>query len=255
MDKNKLSSARVESEINDWVHERMSALNSENTWQPNVRAGFERLTNLGSTAKWLGRRTILLAAAATAAICLSVLAYPSPKVFARRCINECKVVWQNLSLSPRTLANLTPENARYAAPDFSLKDADDKDLKLSDQKGKVVVVNFWATWCHGCQLEIPWYIEFQKKYEKQGLVVIGISMDEDGWKSVRPWLTEKQVNYPIVIGNQALADRYGLNGMPLTALVDRDGKIADVHVGVVEKDATEQKIQALLKQSAGNSKN
>jgi cytochrome c biogenesis protein CcmG/thiol:disulfide interchange protein DsbE len=80
-------------------------------------------------------------------------------------------------------------------------------------------------------------------------------MDEDGWKSVRPWLAEKQVNYPIVIGNQALADRYGLSGMPLTALVDRDGKIADVHVGVVEKDATEQKIQTLLKQSAGNSRN
>ena len=63
-------------------------------------------------------------------------------------------------------------------------------------------MNFWATWCHGCQLEIPWYIEFQKKYEKQGLVIIGISMDEDAWKSVRPWLAEKQVNYPIVIGNQ-----------------------------------------------------
>lgn len=251
MDRDKSASVPV----NAWVDERMSALNSNDNWQPNVRAGFERLTKLGTTPKWIGKRTILLVTATTAAICLSVLAYPSPKVFARRCITECKVVWQNLSLSPRTQANLTPENARYAAPDFILKDASGKDVKLSEQKGKVVLVNFWATWCHGCQLEIPWYIEFQKKYEKQGLVIIGISMDEDGWKSVRPWLAEKQVNYPIVIGNQALADRYGLSGMPLTALVDRDGKIADVHVGVVEKDATEQKIQTLLKQSAGNSRN
>lgn len=250
MDGNNLGSARV----NTWVDERMSALNSDSNWQPNVPAGYERLTKLGATTKWIGRRTILLTAATVVGVCLAVMAYPSPKVFARRCIAECKVVWQNLSLSPRTPASLTPENARYSAPDFALKDAHDQDVKLSEQKGKVVLVNFWATWCHGCQLEIPWFIDFQKKYEKQGLVVIGISMDEDGWKSVRPWLNEKQVNYPIVIGNQALADRYGLNGMPLTTLVDRDGKIADVHVGVVDKDATEQKIQALLKQSAGNSK-
>lgn len=251
MDGNKFDSPQV----GIWVDERLSVLNSDSNWQPNVVAGFERLSKSGAKTNWIGKRTVLLAAATTAAICLSVMAYPSPKVFARRCIAECKVVWQNLSLSARTQAMLTPENARYSAPDFSLKAADDKEVKLSELKGRVVLVNFWATWCHGCQLEIPWYIEFQKKHEKQGLVIIGISMDEDGWKSVRPWLNEKQVNYPIVIGDKALADRYGLNGMPLTALVDRDGKIADVHVGVVDKDATEQKIQALLKQSAGNSKN
>jgi thiol-disulfide isomerase/thioredoxin len=251
MDRNKSAPAPVSA----WVDERMSALNANNNWQPNVNAGFERLTKLGIAPKWITKKTILLATATTAAICLSVMASPSPRVFAHRCIAECKVVWQNLSLSPRMQANLTPENARYAAPDFSLKGSDDKDVKLSELKGKVVLVNFWATWCHGCQLEIPWYIEFQKKYEKQGLVIVGLSMDEDGWKSVRPWLAEKQVNYPIVIGNQALADRYGLSGMPLTTLVDRDGKTADVHVGVVDKSATEQKIQALLKQSSGNSKN
>ena len=77
-------------------------------------------------------------------------------------------------------------------------------------------------------------------------MVIGISMDYDGWKSVRPWMGEKHVNYPIVIGNQTLGDRFGLDGMPLTARVDRGGKIADVHLGVVDKDATEKKIQALL---------
>ena len=251
MDGNKLSSTPV----NAWVDERMSALCANDNWQPNVHAGFERLTKLGAAPHWVGKRTILLAAAASAAICLSIMAYPSPKVFARRCISDCTVILQSLSLSARAQAHLTPENARYAAPDFILKDANDKSVALSELKGKVVLVNFWATWCHGCQLEIPWYVEFQKKYEKQGLAIIGISMDEDGWKSVRPWLNEKQVNYPIVIGNQALADRYGLSGMPLTALVDRDGKMADVHVGVVDKDATEQKIKALLKQSAGNTKN
>jgi peroxiredoxin len=244
MDGNKSNAPQV----NAWVDERMSALNSAEDWQPNVPAGFARFQKSRGAANRIGRRTILLATATAAAICLCIMAYPSPKVFARRCIAECNVVWQNLSLSARAQAHLTPENARYAAPDFILKDANDKNIGLSEQKGKVVLVNFWATWCHGCQLEIPWFIEFQKKYEKQGLVVIGISMDDDGWKSVRPWMGEKRVNYPIVIGNQPLANRFGLDGMPLTALVDRDGKIADVHLGVVDKDATEKKIQALLQE-------
>ena len=244
MDGNKFNSPQVSA----WVDERISALNSGENWQPNVQTGFARFQKMRGTANRIGRRTILLATATAAAICLCIMAYPSPKVFARRCIAECTVGWQNLSLSARTQAHLTPENGRYAAPDLIWKDANDKKIGLSEQKGKVVLVNFWATWCHGCQLEIPWFIEFQKKYEKDGLVVIGISMDEDGWKSVRPWMSEKRVNYPIVIGNQPLADRFGLDGMPLTALVDRDGKIADVHLGVVDKDATEKKIQALLQE-------
>ena len=117
------------------------------------------------------------------------------------------------------------------------------------------LVNFWATWCEGCQVEIPWFVEFQKEYQARGLVVIGISMDDDGWKSVRPWLKEKNVNYPIVIGNERLGKQYGLDGMPLTALVDREGRIADVHPGLVDKAATQQKIRALLQESFKDSAN
>ena len=101
----------------------------------------------------------------------------------------------------------------------------------------------------------PWLVEFQKEYEARGLVVIGISMDDDGWKSVRPWLKEKKVNYPIVIGNEGLGKQYGLDGMPLTALVDREGRIADVHPGLLDKAATQQKIRALLQESSKDSTN
>jgi len=257
MDRNKLNATQV----NTWVDGRMSALNSDETWQPNVHAGFARLRELGAAASWIGRRAILLAAATAVAIFLSIMAYPSPKVFAHRCL-ECSIaVWQSISPSAPAQANLKPENirpenARNAAPDFVLKDADGKDLRLSEQKGKVVLVNFWATWCHGCQLEIPWYIEFQKKFANHGLVVIGISMDDDGWKSVRPWLDEKKVNYSIVIGNETLGNQFGLDSaMPLTALVDRNGKIADVHIGVVDKAATEKKIQTLLQENGKRSEN
>src|SRR5260221_8463022 len=145
--------------------------------------------------------------------------------------------------SPKTTKSST---ARSLAPDFNLKDA--KDIKLADLKGKVVLVNFWATWCEGCQVEIPWFVEFQKEYASRGLVVVGISMDDDGWKSVKPWIEEKKVNYPIVIGNQGLGKQYGLIGMPLTALVDREGRLADVHNAIVAKTATEQRIKDLLQQ-------
>jgi len=146
--------------------------------------------------------------------------------------------------SPKTSKSST---GRSPAPNFNLKDASGKDFKLADLKGKVVLVNFWATWCEGCQVEIPWFVEFQKEYADRGLVVVGIAMDDD-WKSVKPWIEEKKVNYPIVIGNQELGKQYGLIGMPLTALVDREGRIVDVHNGIVDKTATEQRIKDLLQQ-------
>src|SRR3981081_716794 len=148
--------------------------------------------------------------------------------------------------SPKTTNSSTE---RSLAPAFNLKDASGKDIKLADLKGKVVLVNFWATWCEGCQVEIPWFVEFQKEYASRGFVVVGISMDDDGWKSVKPWIKEKKVNYPIVIGNEGLGKQYGLEGMPLSALLDREGRLADVHHGIVEKTATQQKIRELLQES------
>src|SRR5208283_1487966 len=107
------------------------------------------------------------------------------------------------SLAAKQSATLAANNARKPAPDFALTDATGAPLQLSAFKGKVVVLDFWATWCHGCKTEIPWYMEFQKKYKSQSLVVIGVSMDEDGWKSVRPYLAKHPINYPITIGNPA----------------------------------------------------
>jgi cytochrome c biogenesis protein CcmG/thiol:disulfide interchange protein DsbE len=162
---------------------------------------------------------------------------------------ECSVaVWQSLAASAPTQADLKPESGRTLAPDFTLRDADGKELTLSSLKGKVVLLNFWATWCEGCQVEIPWFIEFEKKYEERGLAVVGVSMDSDGWKSVRPWLKEKKVNYPIVIGSDNVARQYSLDGMPLTVLIDREGRIADSHSGIVSRSATEQKLGLLLAQ-------
>jgi thiol-disulfide isomerase/thioredoxin len=120
---------------------------------------------------------------------------------------------------------------------------------LSGYKGRVVLLNFWATWCHGCVLEIPWFIEFQERYKDSGLSVIGVSMDED-WKPVKAFIEEKKVNYPIVISNEGLGKLYELTSMPMTVLIDRSGDIAASYAGVVDKPACESKLQALLQENA-----
>jgi peroxiredoxin len=136
--------------------------------------------------------------------------------------------------------------SRKSAPDFTLRDSAGTAVKLSDYRGMIVLLDFWATWCHGCMTEIPWYIEFQKKYRARGLMVIGVSMDDDGWKSVKPFIAEHDVNYPVVIGNENLAKQYAVEQMPVTLLIDETGRIAESHSGVVNKEAFEADIRTLL---------
>lgn len=148
-----------------------------------------------------------------------------------------------------TAAQLKPASARHIAPDFARANQKGATLNLSDYRGHVVLLDFWATWCHGCKTEIPWYMEFESKYKEQGLMVIGVSMDADGWKSVKPFIAEKKMNYDVVIGDDDLAKRFDLMNMPLTLLIDRNGRIADSHAGVVDRTAWEHEIQDLLKEN------
>jgi peroxiredoxin len=142
-------------------------------------------------------------------------------------------------------AGLRPAASRKAAPDFDLLDSKGTMLKLSEYKGKVILLDFWATWCGGCKTEIPWYEEFENKYKDKGLAVIGVSMDTD-WKTVKPFMAAENMNYDVVIGNDALLRRYGALAMPATYLIDREGRIADYHIGVVNRDQFESEITKLL---------
>ena len=137
------------------------------------------------------------------------------------------------------------DKAPKTARDFALNDSDGALIRLSDYKGRVVLLNFWATWCHGCVLEIPWLIEFQERYKDTGLAVIGISMDED-WKPVKAFVKEKKVNYPVVIDNQGVGKLYSLNAMPMTLLIDRGGQIVASYMGVVDKSTCEKELHTLL---------
>jgi peroxiredoxin len=144
-------------------------------------------------------------------------------------------------------AVLHPAKERKAAPDFALTDASGKTVKLKDYHGKVVLLDFWATWCTGCKKEIPWFAEFQKTYGAKRLAVVGVSMDEGGWKVLKPFLAETHVPYQILLGDDAMAKRYGIESMPDTFLIDRKGRVAAAYMaGLVDRDNIEANIKAIL---------
>src|SRR4051794_4509215 len=99
-----------------------------------------------------------------------------------------------------TGSDVQGESNRKKAPNFTLKDANGDAVSLADYKGKVVLVNFWATWCGPCKVEIPWFIEFEQKYKDRNFAVLGISLDDDGWKAVRPYMSDHKINYRMMIG-------------------------------------------------------
>jgi peroxiredoxin len=134
------------------------------------------------------------------------------------------------------------------APAFALKDVDGKSLNLADYRGKVVLLDYWATWCVPCRSEIPHFVEFQDKYAAQGFQVMGISMD-DGPQPVQDFYKQFKMNYPVAMGTTQLAESYGgILGLPVTFLIGRDGKIAAKYVGLTETPVIQQKLESLLKQ-------
>jgi peroxiredoxin len=132
--------------------------------------------------------------------------------------------------------------------DFTLKDHTGSDVKLADYKGKVVLLNFWATWCGPCKIEIPWFNEFQQKYQARGFVVLGISAD-DTVEQLKPFVAQYKMAYPVLVGlgrddvQEALGPVWGL---PTTLLINREGKVCQRHMGLAKKDEFEKGILGLL---------
>ena len=137
-----------------------------------------------------------------------------------------------------------------AAPDFALTSLDGKTVKLSDFRGKAVLLNFWATWCEPCKIEMPWFVELQNKYGPQGLQVLGVAMDDSGTKEIGDFAKTMKVNYPIVIGKESVGDQYGgIPYLPSTFYIDRDGKVIDRIFGLVSRSEIESDIQKALASS------
>jgi peroxiredoxin len=133
------------------------------------------------------------------------------------------------------------------APDFSLVSLDGKTTRLSDFRGKAVLLNFWATWCGPCKIEMPWFVDFQKQYESQGLQIVGVAMDDASKEDISKFAKDMGVNYPILIGKEAVGDQYGgVPALPETFIITRDGKIMDKIIGLRGKAEIEDAIKKAL---------
>jgi thiol-disulfide isomerase/thioredoxin len=146
---------------------------------------------------------------------------------------------------PLGLAYATP------APDFTLESLDGKNMRLSDFRGKAVLLNFWATWCSPCKIEMPWFIELQNEYASQGLQIVGVAMDDSSKEDIAKFAKDMGVNYPVLIGKEAVGDAYGgVPALPESFFIGRDGKIVDKIIGLRGKGDIEDAIRKALNTQA-----
>lgn len=138
-------------------------------------------------------------------------------------------------------------SANPSVPEFNLQDLDGKAFTNADIEGKVVLLNFWATWCGPCKIEMPWFVDFQRKYKDRGFTVMAVSLDEDGWDPVREFAEAMEFNFPVLLGDDAVSDAFGgIMVLPTTLIVNQAGKIVFTHQGLVAKAKYEEEIEVLL---------
>jgi len=153
---------------------------------------------------------------------------------------------------PVTEATATANKlAGQQAPDFSLQSLDGATVHLSDYRGRAVVLNFWATWCAPCKIEMPWFVELQKQYGAQGLQLVGVAMDDASPKEIKEFAQEMGVNYPILVGKESVGQAYGgIPFMPETFYIDRRGKIVENAFGLKSKGEIEDNMKKIIASTA-----
>ena len=140
------------------------------------------------------------------------------------------------------------------APDFTLESLDGKNVRLSDLRGKAVLLNFWATWCGPCKIETPWFVELQNQYGAQGLQVIGVAMDDSSKDDIAKFAKDMGMNYPVLLGKEAVGDEYGgVPALPETFFIGRDGKIVGKIMGLESRSEIEDSVKQALNTQAGTS--
>jgi peroxiredoxin len=133
------------------------------------------------------------------------------------------------------------------APDFSLLTLDGQKVKLSDYRGKAVLLNFWATWCPPCKVEMPWFVDLQKQYGKDGLVILGVAMDDAEPAQIGKFASDLGVNYLVLLGTNKVSDDYGdVQYLPTTFFIGRNGAIVDKLTGLLDRKDIEDDVKKAL---------
>lgn len=243
----------------DWVDAQLKALASLSAATPvGPHRGLARLRMRQRQIRGRQRKSALTAAALFAAAGVA-LTYPRTRAYAQECMEACVSESSRVGrfvvekLTPGSSRQLQQASGRQTAPDFKLTDSEGRPIQLSALRGRVVLLNFWATWCAPCRAEIPCLVDLQQRYRDRGLTVVGVSLDDEGWSAVRPFLTQNQVNYPVGIGDASLTTAYGgVESLPATLIIDRQGRIISVHAGLVSKETYERAISAALSETGEN---
>jgi peroxiredoxin len=157
------------------------------------------------------------------------------------------LIAQSLLVLAVVLGGFVLASAQEKAPDLSLKDVNGKTVRLSDFRGKVVLLNFWATWCAPCRTEIPDLVKKQREYQSRGLQIIGVTYPPEDGSEVRRFMQETKMNYPVVIGTKETKHAFTTSEtLPLTVIIDRDGKVRGMIEGIMYRDEFDEKVKPLL---------
>jgi len=156
-----------------------------------------------------------------------------------------------LRMARRTQPAAAVQMKGEMAPDFALQSLDGKTVHLSDFRGKAVLLNFWATWCAPCKLEMPWFVELQKQYGPEGLQIVGVAMDDASPKDIAAFAKDMGVNYPVLIGKEAVGDAYGgVQFLPESFYINRNGKVLDKAFGLKGRGEIEDGIKKIIASTA-----
>ena len=268
-----------DSDLDRWVDARMAALDPARTGEPETDRALALLRVRAATTRRRPVHAWLMAAGAAAllvAVLVSVEPWrnepgdlggssgreassdnlarngatpsPTPEWATRR---TDQGVGTGVSLSARGGANaprLIPVAQRAEAPGFMLPAMEGGNATLADYAGRVLLLNFWATWCRPCRIEMPWFVEFEDTFAARGFAVLGVSVDDTGWDVVRPFLDQGDIDYGIALADtvERLAPFGPITVLPTTWLIDRQGRLAATHVGLVDRTVLESDIQRLL---------